>query len=61
MSNPLLNFLLDKKSKGLPMNIGQAMSELDIWREGKISSFSQLVKVKKHNSINNNNFFIFKI
>ena len=38
MSNPLLNFLLDKKSKGLPMNVGQAMSELDIWREGKVES-----------------------
>ena len=26
----LINFLLDKKSKCLPMNIVQAMSELDI-------------------------------
>ena len=31
--NKLLNFLLDKKSKGLPMNVGEAMSELDIWVE----------------------------
>ena len=38
MSNPLLNFLLDKKKKGLPMNIGQVMSELNIWREGKVES-----------------------
>ena len=38
MSNQLLNFLLDKKSKCLPMNVGQAMSELDIWREGKVES-----------------------
>jgi|TARA_R100001163_G_scaffold65559_1_gene63265 hypothetical protein len=30
MRTKLINFLLDKKSKGLPMNIGQAMSELDI-------------------------------
>ena len=29
--NKLLEFLLDKKSKGLEMNIGEAMSELDIW------------------------------
>ena len=31
MRTKLINFLLDKKSKGLEMNIGQAMSELDIW------------------------------
>ena len=36
--NKLLEFLLDKKKKGLPMNVGQAMSELDIWREGKVEA-----------------------
>ena len=30
MRTKLINFLLDKKSKGLPMNIGEAMSVLDI-------------------------------
>ena len=30
MSNPILEFLLDKKRKGLPMNIGEAMSVLNI-------------------------------
>ena len=34
MSNPLLNFLLDKKKKGLPMNVGEAMSKTDTWVEG---------------------------
>ena len=32
--NKLLEFLLDKKSKGLEMNIGEAMSKCDIWAEG---------------------------
>ena len=32
--NKLLNFLLDKKKKGLPMNIGEAMSKTDTWIEG---------------------------
>jgi len=36
--NKLLEFLLDKQSKGLEMNLGQAMSELDIWsNDGGIS------------------------
>ena len=29
--NKLLQFLLDKKSKGLEMNLGEAMSKCDIW------------------------------
>ncbi len=36
--NKLLEFLLDKQSKGLEMNLGEAMSELDIWsNDGGIS------------------------
>lgn len=31
--NKLIGWLLDKQSKGLEMNIGQAMSELNIWSE----------------------------
>ena len=31
MSNPLIEFLLDKKSKGLPMNVGEAMSKTNTW------------------------------
>ena len=31
MSNPVLKFLLDKKSKGLPMNVGEAMSKTNTW------------------------------
>jgi len=31
MSNPILKFLLDKKRKGLPMNIGEAMSKTNTW------------------------------
>ena len=36
--NKLLNFLLDKKKKGLPMNIGEAMSKTNTWAEGKPGS-----------------------
>ena len=32
--NKLLEFLLDKKRKGLEMNIGEAISKCDIWVEG---------------------------
>ena len=32
--NKLLDFLLDKKNKGLPMNVGEAMSKTDTWVEG---------------------------
>ena len=38
MNSQLIDFLLDKKSKGLPMNVGQAMSELNIWKEGRVES-----------------------
>ena len=31
--NKLLDFLLDKKKKGLPMNVGEAMSKTDTWVE----------------------------
>ena len=31
--NKLLEFLLDKQSKGLEMNLGEAMFELNIWSE----------------------------
>jgi len=34
MENPVLKFLLEKKRKGLPMNIGEAMSETNTWIEG---------------------------
>ena len=34
MENKLLDFLLDKKKKGLPMNVGEAMSKTDTWIEG---------------------------
>ena len=36
--NKLLDFLLDKKKKGLPMNVGEAMSKTNTWREGKVES-----------------------
>jgi len=32
----ILEFLLEQKRKGLPLNVGQAMSELDIWNEGDL-------------------------
>tara|TARA_R100001015_G_scaffold13978_1_gene6349 strand:+ start:3925 stop:4083 length:159 start_codon:yes stop_codon:yes gene_type:complete len=46
MTSALINFLLDKKSKGLPMNIGQAMSELDLWREGKVESEANTFRIE---------------
>ena len=30
MRTQLIQFLLDKKEKGLPMNVGEGMSKLDI-------------------------------
>ena len=41
MRTELINFLLDKKSKGLPMNIGEGMSVLNITGEegGPIGSY----------------------
>ena len=32
----ILKFLLEQKRKGLPMNVGEATSELDIWLEGDL-------------------------
>ncbi len=47
--NKLINFLLDKKSKGLPINIGEAMSKLDIWREGKVESEANTFRIHWEN------------
>ena len=33
-NNKLLDFLLDKKKKGLPLNVGEAMSKTDTWIKG---------------------------
>jgi len=49
MENKLLNFLLDKKKKGLPMNVGQAMSELNIWKEGKVESEANTFRIDWEN------------
>ena len=46
MENKLINFLLDKKKKGLPMNVGQAMSELNMWREGKVESVANTFRIE---------------
>ena len=46
MNSQLIDFLLDKKSKGLPMNVGQAMSELNIWREGKVESVANTFRIE---------------
>ena len=43
--NKLLEFLLDKKSKGLEMNIGEAMSKCDIWAEGKPGSIGPMMNM----------------
>lgn len=46
MSNPILKFLLDKKSKGLPLNIGEAMSKTDTWVEGNsVSSEANIFRI----------------
>ena len=55
--NKLLEFLLDKKSKGLEMNIGEAMSELDIWsNDGGISQEMNIFREvwEKNNPKKNN-------
>ena len=46
MNSQLIDFLLDKKSKGLPMNVGQAMSELNLWREGKGESVANTFRIE---------------
>ena len=46
MNSQLIDFLLDKKSKGLPMNVGQAMSELNMWREGKVESVANTFRIE---------------
>ena len=45
----LIDFLLDKKSKGLPMNIGEGMSELDIWRKGRVESEANTFRIHWEN------------
>tara|TARA_R100000742_G_C4208544_1_gene35580 strand:+ start:72 stop:275 length:204 start_codon:yes stop_codon:yes gene_type:complete len=44
--NKVLKFLLDKKNKGLPMNIGEAMSKTNTWREGKVESEANTFRVQ---------------
>ena len=52
--NKLLNFLLDKKKKGLPMNIGEAMSKTNTWAEGKPGSIgSTMNHFREHWEDNN--------
>ena len=56
--NKLLEFLLDKKKKGLPMNVGQAMSELDIQREGKVESEVNTFRIHwENNNKQTNNIY----
>ena len=45
MENKLINFLLEKKKKGLPMNVGQAMSELNFWKVGKVESEANTFRI----------------
>ena len=54
MSNPVLKFLLDKKAKGLPMNMGEAMSELDIWGGNEEGTVGPMLNAfRKHWEENN--------
>ena len=48
-NNKLLDFLLDKKKKGLPMNVGEAMSMTDTWVDGKPGNMGSLMNhFRKH-------------
>ena len=50
--NKLLDFLLDKKKKGLPMNVGEAMSKTDTWVEANdVSSEANTFRI--HWEMNN--------
>jgi len=41
----ILKFLLDKKKKGQPLNVGEAMSKTNTWREGKVGSEANTFRV----------------
>lgn len=52
--NKLLKFLLDKKNKGLPLNVGEAMSKTDTWVEGKPGTMGPLMNNFREHWENNN-------
>ena len=53
MRTELINFLLDKKSKGLPMNIGEGMSVLNITGEEGGSMGKQVITFRENWEKNN--------
>ena len=53
MRTKLINFLLDKKSKGLPMNIGEAMSKLNITGDEGGSMGKQVIVFRQEWEKNN--------
>jgi len=53
MRTKLINFLLDKKSKGLPMNIGEAMSKFNITGEEGGSMGKQVIVFRQEWEKNN--------
>ena len=53
MRTELIDFLLDKKSKGLPMNIGEAMSELNITCDEGGPIGKQAITFREHWEKNN--------
>ena len=52
--NKLLKFLLDKKEKGLPMNIGEAMSKTNTWAEGEHGSMGPIMNMFREHWESNN-------
>ena len=52
--NKLIEFLLDKKSKGLEMNIGEAMSKTNTWAEGKPGSIGPMMNMFREHWEENN-------
>ena len=52
--NKLLKFLLDKKVKGLPMNVGEAMSKTDTWADGEPGNMGSLMNEFRKHWENNN-------
>lgn len=41
----LIDFLIDKESKGLPMDIGEAMSKTNTWSKDKVGSAANIFRI----------------
>ena len=54
MENTIIKFLLDKQAKGLPMNMGEAMSKCDVWGSNEAGTVGPMLNAfRKHWEENN--------